>query len=439
MLFVLAAGNQKLFQPPLRGPVQSGVATVGGAVPQFADLPAGQAAYAFPFASQRTPAYVEPVSFVEDSASSTIESLLPWGLGGAAIALLVLGGRQARGAHASPSTVALLSVHGDEDLELANVNVHSFVEEGQADSGMAHTRTATAAGRKAFLEKSFGAAGAAALLSATPALAAQESPMELSSFLEAVDSDLIERVSIQQDSKALTAIDKDGNRRAVRILPGESTRIIEKLRTKNVIFAIQKGPEKQQSIGDIAGLLLNLAFPLLALGALFSMSRGGGQGGPGGAPGGGMGGPGGVGKARSKIELEPNTGVTFEDVAGCDESKRELVEIVDFLKKPEKFTKVGAKSPRGVLLEGPPGTGKTLLARAIAGEAGVPFTSASGSEFVEMFVGVGASRVRDLFKQAKTTRRASSSSMRSTRSDASAPVPRAAAWVVVATMSASRP
>merc|ERR1719174_1698787 len=110
------------------------------------------------------------------------------------------------------------------------------------------------------------------------------------------------------------------------------------------------------------------------------MGRQGGQGGPGGP--GGMGGPGGVGKARSKIELE-------------------LKEIVDFLKNPEKFTKVGAKSPRGVLLEGPPGTGKTLLARAIAGEAGVPFTSASGSEFVEMFVGVGASRVRDLFKKAK--------------------------------------
>jgi len=93
--------------------------------------------------------------------------------------------------------------------------------------------------------------------------------------------------------------------------------------------------------------------------------------------------------------------VTFEDVAGCEESKQELVEVVDFLKNPSKFTKVGAKSPRGVLLEGPPGTGKTLLARAIAGEAGVPFTSASGSEFVEMFVGVGASRVRDLFKNAK--------------------------------------
>merc|ERR1719426_170587 len=119
----------------------------------------------------------------------------------------------------------------------------------------------------------------------------------------------------------------------------------------------------------------------------------------GGMPGGGS--PFDVGKSRSKLDLEPDTGVQFKDVAGCDESKVELVEVVDFLKSPTKYTKVGARAPRGVLLEGPPGTGKTLLARAIAGEAGVPFTSASGSEFVEMFVGVGASRVRDLFKKAK--------------------------------------
>lgn len=99
--------------------------------------------------------------------------------------------------------------------------------------------------------------------------------------------------------------------------------------------------------------------------------------------------------------MEPETGVTFADVAGCEGSKLELVEIVDFLKKPEKFAAVGAKAPRGVIMEGPPGTGKTLLAKAVAGEAGVPFISASGSEFVEMFVGVGASRIRDLFGQAK--------------------------------------
>merc|ERR1712178_659200 len=108
-----------------------------------------------------------------------------------------------------------------------------------------------------------------------------------------------------------------------------------------------------------------------------------------------------MGQSKSKIEMEPQTGVTFEDVAGCDGSKLELNEVVDFLKNPSKYSLLGAKIPKGVIMEGPPGTGKTLLARAVAGEAGVPFISASASEFVEMFVGVGASRVRDLFGQAK--------------------------------------
>merc|ERR1719171_1235080 len=122
---------------------------------------------------------------------------------------------------------------------------------------------------------------------------------------------------------------------------------------------------------------------------------------PGGGGGAGGMNPFNVGKSKAKVQMEPQTGVTFADVAGCDGSKLELVEVVDFLKYPEKFTKVGAKTPRGVLLEGPPGTGKTLLARAVAGEAGVPFISTSGSEFVEMFVGVGASRIRNLFGDAK--------------------------------------
>merc|ERR1712176_503301 len=108
-----------------------------------------------------------------------------------------------------------------------------------------------------------------------------------------------------------------------------------------------------------------------------------------------------MGQSKSKIQLEPQTGVTFADVAGADGAKLELTEVVDFLKNPSKYSALGAKIPKGVIMEGPPGTGKTLLARAVAGEAGVPFVSASGSEFVEMFVGVGASRVRDLFGQAK--------------------------------------
>ena len=106
-------------------------------------------------------------------------------------------------------------------------------------------------------------------------------------------------------------------------------------------------------------------------------------------------------KSRARFQMEAKTGISFEDVAGIDEAKEELQEVVTFLKEPEKFTAIGAKIPKGVLLVGPPGTGKTLLAKAVAGEAGVPFFSISGSEFVEMFVGVGASRVRDLFKKAK--------------------------------------
>ena len=109
----------------------------------------------------------------------------------------------------------------------------------------------------------------------------------------------------------------------------------------------------------------------------------------------------GVGKSNAKVYVQKETGVTFADVAGEDEAKESLVEIVDFLHNPQKYTKIGAKLPKGALLVGPPGTGKTLLAKAVAGEAHVPFYSLSGSDFVEMFVGVGASRVRDLFKQAQ--------------------------------------
>ena len=109
----------------------------------------------------------------------------------------------------------------------------------------------------------------------------------------------------------------------------------------------------------------------------------------------------GFAKSRARLIAEKSTGVTFDDVAGCDEAKAELVEIVDFLRDAKRYQALGAKIPKGVLLLGPPGTGKTLLARAVAGEAKVPFFSLSGSEFVEMFVGVGAARVRDLFQQAK--------------------------------------
>ena len=107
------------------------------------------------------------------------------------------------------------------------------------------------------------------------------------------------------------------------------------------------------------------------------------------------------GKSRAKLTKDENKTTTFKNVAGLDEEKEELKEVVDFLKSPKKYMQVGARIPKGVLLVGPPGTGKTLLAKAVAGEAGVPFFSISGSDFVEMFVGVGASRVRDLFEEAK--------------------------------------
>ncbi|MTJ07300.1 ATP-dependent zinc metalloprotease FtsH [Anabaena sp. UHCC 0204] len=173
----------------------------------------------------------------------------------------------------------------------------------------------------------------------------------------------------------------------VRLL-NQNPELINKLKEKNVDFGEVSSAGNRAAVG----LLINLMWilPLVALMLLFlrrsanasnqAMS---------------------FGKSRARFQMEAKTGVKFDDVAGVQEAKEELQEVVTFLKQPEKFTAVGAKIPKGVLLVGPPGTGKTLLAKAIAGEAGVPFFSMSGSEFVEMFVGVGASRVRDLFKKAK--------------------------------------
>ena len=145
----------------------------------------------------------------------------------------------------------------------------------------------------------------------------------------------------------------------------------------------------------IWGFLGNLIFPVLLIGSLFFLFRRSNN-----LPGGPVQAMN-FGKSKARFQMEAKTDIMFDDVAGIDEAKEELQEVVTFLKQPERFTAVGAKIPKGVLLVGAPGTGKTLLAKAIAGEAGVPFFSISGSEFVEMFVGVGASRVRDLFKKAK--------------------------------------
>ena len=234
---------------------------------------------------------------------------------------------------------------------------------------------------------------------ASAATGPSSTPWAYSTFLDAVEAGQIEKVSLASDGKQVLSIDKDGNRHESLLLPGESANLIKLLTSKNVVFAVQAPPEPSAG-GAIAGVLANLAFPIVIIGGLLFLQR---RNGGGGLPGGGGGpmNPMNLGKSKSKIEMEPETGVTFKDVAGCEGSKQELMEIVEFLKNPAKYSALGAKIPRGAVMEGPPGTGKTLLARAVAGEAGVPFISASGSEFVEMFVGVGASRVRDLFEQAK--------------------------------------
>ncbi len=167
--------------------------------------------------------------------------------------------------------------------------------------------------------------------------------------------------------------------------------LTQRLRENGIRFS---EPHKTQT-PMLLSILLSYVVPFIFIMAMFSlvmriMAK----------KGGGIGGIGGVGKANAKVYMEKQTGVTFADVAGQDEAKESLTEIIDFLHNPGKYTEIGAKLPKGALLVGPPGTGKTLLAKAVAGEANVPFFSISGSDFVEMFVGVGASRVRDLFKEA---------------------------------------
>ncbi|KAG2613598.1 hypothetical protein PVAP13_4KG367800 [Panicum virgatum] len=263
----------------------------------------------------------------------------------------------------------------------------------------------TSDGRRKFLKLALGnlGVGLPTLLGAKKALADEQgvssSRMSYSRFLEYLDKDRVKKVDLFENGTIaiVEAISPElGNRvQRVRVqLPGLSQELLQKLREKNIDFAAHSNQEDSGSL--LFNLIGNLAFPLILIGGLFLLSRRA-QGGLGGPNGPGF--PLGFGQSRAKFQMEPNTGVTFDDVAGVDEAKQDFMEVVEFLKKPERFTAVGARIPKGVLLVGPPGTGKTLLAKAIAGEAGVPFFSISGSEFVEMFVGVGASRVRDLFKK----------------------------------------
>lgn len=217
--------------------------------------------------------------------------------------------------------------------------------------------------------------------------------MKYSAFVTAVAEGQIQKVEI--DGEEITGTKVNGSEFETVRPALDDTELMPLLRKHNV--EVEGAAPQRQGVGT---QLLIAAFPILLIIGLFWLFM---RGMSGGAGGGGMGGrnPMSFGKSKAKMLSEDDIKVTFADVAGCEESKQEVVEIVDFLRDPEKFTKLGATIPRGVLMVGPPGTGKTLLAKAIAGEAKVPFFSISGSDFVEMFVGVGASRVRDMFDQAK--------------------------------------
>ena len=210
-------------------------------------------------------------------------------------------------------------------------------------------------------------------------------------FIDMVNKDQIKEVTLQSDT--LTIVPKKQDSRFSEIsyytnMVEDKNALTERLEGTGIVFY----SEPPDAMSEFLAMVLSVLLPSLLLFGLLMlfmrrMNKGGGM----------MG----VGKSRAKAYIQKETGVTFKDVAGQDEAKESLQEVVDFLHNPGKYTTIGAKLPKGALLVGPPGTGKTLLAKAVAGEAHVPFFSLSGSEFVEMFVGVGASRVRDLFDEAK--------------------------------------
>ncbi|MDZ8222819.1 MULTISPECIES: ATP-dependent zinc metalloprotease FtsH [unclassified Nostoc] len=231
------------------------------------------------------------------------------------------------------------------------------------------------------------------ILGSTPVLAqkAESTSLNYGDLIKKAKAGEIQKVELDETEQLAKVYLKgqkaDTPPQQVRLL-AQNTELINILKDKNVDFGEVSSANSRAAVG----LLINLMWilPLVALMLLFlrrstnasSQAMN-------------------FGKSKARFQMEAKTGVKFEDVAGVEEAKEDLEEVVTFLKQPERFTAVGARIPKGVLLIGPPGTGKTLLAKAIAGEAGVPFFSISGSEFVEMFVGVGASRVRDLFKKAK--------------------------------------
>lgn len=225
-------------------------------------------------------------------------------------------------------------------------------------------------------------------------------PIEVSysEFLKEVKSPRgdVKRVDITQDGSELRAYTSDPEFPAMQVfLPENDTTTVPALLKSKIMVRVR--PAQPAPWFDVQNLIMYF-FEFTLLFAVFRMFLNavtGGAGGMGGNPLRNM------IDSSAKLDESPNTGVTFEDVAGCDNAKRDLMETVDFLKNPGKYTAIGAKMPKGILMVGPPGTGKTRLARAVAGEAGVPFFSCSGSEFIEMFVGVGSARVRSLFRRAQ--------------------------------------
>jgi len=228
-----------------------------------------------------------------------------------------------------------------------------------------------------------------------------EPPYTYSQLLTDAGAGKIQAITMDGDRLAVTFQgDSEPTKTAVAPPGSQGTEIYNQIcnaaghtTTQECASEIQFNPVEPSAAGSIITLLITALLPVLLIGAFIFFMMRQAQGTNNQAMS--------FGKSRARMFLGNKTVVTFNDVAGVDEAKQELTEVVEFLKYPEKFNSLGARIPRGVLLVGPPGTGKTLLARAVAGEAGVPFFSISGSEFVEMFVGVGASRVRDLFEQAK--------------------------------------
>ncbi len=226
--------------------------------------------------------------------------------------------------------------------------------------------------------------------------------VDYSTFISMVDDNKVEKVQLNTNNDSILFVTGEGDGAQTyrcNAFPNDTT-LVKRLEDHNVQFAAEI-PDESSNMLLYALMIYGLPILLLILGGWFlnrQLKKSMGDDGPSMSFGGG--GLGGFGKSGAKVVAEKETGVTFKDVAGQDEAKESLAELVSFLEKPQRYEAIGAKLPRGALLVGPPGTGKTLLAKAVAGEAKVPFFSISGSDFVEMFVGRGAAKVRDLFKQA---------------------------------------